>query len=253
MPRKPRKKSKTAIYHIMLRGINKQTIFEDDNDKHKFLETLAKYKVISCFELYGYCLMDNHVHLLMMETKEPISTIMKRISSSYVYWYNRKYHRCGHLFQERFKSESVESARYFITVLRYIHQNPLRAGLVESVFDCKWTSIHEYLHKVHITDIDRALNLFSSDRSIAMEQFLSHTQKENTDQCFESNQKWRLSDDQVREILRTRGVNSNSMLQQMDRESRYAVLAHLKKLEGVSIRQISRITGVSKSIIERIK
>nr|WP_311774044.1 transposase [Metabacillus sp. KUDC1714] len=121
----------------MLRGINRQTIFEDDEDKIKFLVTLKKYKEISKFQLYSYCLMDNHIHLLLKESGETISESIKRISSSYVYWYNNKYERCGLLFQERFKSENVENILYFLTVLRYIHQNPLKAGLAKTVFDSK--------------------------------------------------------------------------------------------------------------------
>ncbi|NMD72658.1 transposase, partial [Bacillus sp. DNRA2] len=101
MPRKARKRSSSGVYHIMLRGINRQTIFEDDEDRRKFLETLKKYRDISKYELYGYCLMDNHVHLLMKESEETISDAIKRISSSYVHWYNMKYERCGHLFQDR--------------------------------------------------------------------------------------------------------------------------------------------------------
>lgn len=119
MPREGRKKSKTGVYHIMLRGINRQTIFEDDEDRFKFLETLRKYKDISQYRLYSYCLMDYHVHLLLRETEESISEAIKRISSSYVYWYNLKYERIVHLFQDRFKSERVENTFYFLTVLRY--------------------------------------------------------------------------------------------------------------------------------------
>jgi putative transposase len=253
LPRTARKKSSTGVYHVMLRGINRQVIFEDDHDKNKFIETLAKYKKISGFELYGYCLMDNHVHLLLKEEGECISTAMKRISSSYVYWYNLKYERCGHLFQERFKSENVENNAYFVTVLRYIHQNPLKAGLLKSVWDSKWTSFHEYFRKVEITDIDRGLNLFSPDRRTAIERYIGYMQENNNDQCLDLKEKVKLSDEQVRESLRAMGVTSNSMLQQMEREDRDIVLAKLKRLKGVSIRQISRITGISKSVIDRVK
>lgn len=253
MPRKARRKSRTGVYHVMLRGINKQTIFEDDEDKSRFIETVAKYKQVSGFELYGYCLMDNHVHLLVKEMEESISAALKRISSSYVYWYNVKYARCGHLFQERFKSENVESDAYFLTVLRYIHQNPLKAGVVKSVWDSNWTSLREYVDKVKITDIDRGLNLFSRDRRAAIEKFVDYMQEVNDDQCLDLKESVKLSDNQVREYLRTVGITSSSMLQQMDREERDAVLAKLKKLNGISSRQISRITGISRSVIDRVR
>lgn len=106
MPRQARERSRSGIYHIMLRGINRQNIFEEDEDRQRFIETLKYYKAISGYRLYGYCLMNNHIHLLMGENGESMSLGIKRISSSYVYWYNQKYNRCGHLFQERFKSDS---------------------------------------------------------------------------------------------------------------------------------------------------
>jgi len=133
LARRARVRSNTGIYHVMIRGINRQAIFEDDEDRIRFIDTLREYKDISKYEIYGYCLMDNHIHLLIKEIDESISLIIKRISSSYVHWYNTKYERLGHLFQERFRSEVVEDDGYFLTVLRYIHQNPVKAKIAENV------------------------------------------------------------------------------------------------------------------------
>lgn len=108
MPRKAREKSSTGIYHLMLRGINRQKIFLDEHDFSRFIDTVRRVKEKSRFLVYGYCIMENHVHLLLREGREEISLIMQRICSSYVIWYNKKYDRWGHLFQERFKSEVVE-------------------------------------------------------------------------------------------------------------------------------------------------
>ena len=129
MPRQARRKSKSGIYHIMLRGINQQQIFEDSEDFEKILQILKDCKAVSEYKLFAYCLMGNHIHLLVQEDKEPIEQVMKRIATRFVYWYNIKYQRVGHLFQDRFKSEPVEDDTYFLTVLRYIHQNPMKAGL----------------------------------------------------------------------------------------------------------------------------
>lgn len=238
----------------MLRGINRQTIFEEEADKWKFLGTLEKFKEVSQFEIYAYCLMDNHIHLLIKESTEHISMVIKRISSSYVYWYNLKYERSGHLFQDRFRSESVEDARYFLTVLRYIHQNPLKAGLVQNVFDHQWTSIHEYLHSTKLVDVDRALQQFSPDRRIAMELFIGFMQESNDDQCLDDFKVFvRLPDCEVMDYLHSLGIHNNSSLQQMDRKERNLLLSQLKSLNGTTIRQISRITGISKSVIARIQ
>ena len=88
--------------------------------------------------------MSNHIHLLVQEREENISDAMKRVGVIYAQYFNKKYQRSGHLFQDRFRSEPVESAEYFLTLLRYIHQNPLKAGLVEKVDDYKWSSWKEY-------------------------------------------------------------------------------------------------------------
>lgn len=237
----------------MLRGINRQLIFEDEEDKTRFIETMKKYKAISNYQLYSYCLMDNHIHLLMREVEEPISRTIKRISSSYVYWYNMKYERVGHLFQERFKSENVESTAYFLTVLRYIHQNPIKAGLAKSVFESKWTSINEYIHKVNMVDIDLGLQLFSDDQSTAKTLFMTFMQQSNDDQCLDDKVKVKRSDSEVREYMYKLGITHTSLLQQMDKKTRDDILAKLKKMNGVTVRQLSRITGISKSVIQRIR
>lgn len=253
MPRIARHKCDSGIYHIMLRGINRQVIFEEEEDKTRLLGTLGKYKEISKYKLYSYCLMDNHVHLLMKEGEEPLSTTMKRICSSYVYWYNLKYRRCGHLFQERYKSEAVDITPYFLTVLRYIHQNPMKAGLAKNIFDSKWASLNEYIHKAILVDTDYGLSFFSPSRQKALPLFLEYMQLVNDDQCLDDRPKLRLSDDKVRECLVKMGVNNISSLQQMDKENRDAILLKLKKIEGISIRQLARVTGISKSVIQRAR
>ena len=144
MPRQARIKSKTGTYHVMLRGINQQQIFEDNEDSEKFLQVLKDCKAISEFDLFAYCLMGNHIHLLIQEKKEQIDQIMKRITTRFVYWYNIKYQRIGHLFQDRFKSEPVEDDGYFLTVIRYIHQNPVKAGICKKVQDYEYSSYNEY-------------------------------------------------------------------------------------------------------------
>lgn len=197
--------------------------------------------------------MDNHVHLLVKELEVTVSEFIKRICSSYVYWYNMKYDRCGHLFQDRFKSEVVETRAYFFTVLRYIHQNPLKAGLAGNVLDSKWTSIGEYLYQSTIVDTKFVLSLFSEDREKAVHLITMYMNEINDDLCMEELMRERLSDHDVLDYLRTLGITSNSMLQQMSKGEKDTVLTMLMKLNGVSIRQISRITGFSKSVVQRAR
>ena len=184
MPRRPRRKCESGIYHVMLRGINKQPVFFADADKTRFLHTLQKYKEQCGFHIYGYCLMNNHVHLLIKETEAyPLNSIVKRIAGSYAYWYNLSYQRIGHLFQDRFRSEPVEDDGYFLTVLRYIHQNPLKAGLCRKLSQYKWSSYEEYkTQKATLTDVDFAIEM-TSHKSL-----LEFFAEDNEDECLEDNE-----------------------------------------------------------------
>jgi putative transposase len=252
MPRTARGKSQSGIYHIMVRGINRQIVFEDDEDSEKFIEVMLKYKQISNFELYGYCLMDNHVHLLIKESAEPISLVIKRISSSFVYWYNRKYERCGHLFQERYRSEAVENETYFLTVLRYIHQNPIKAGLSQKAEEYKWSSASDYLRISTRVDISYALGLFSEDRTRGVLLFEKHMNERADDKCMENSFNHNIKTDQeVRSIFVSYGIDDMDGLKRLEASSRNEIIKTIKKTDGITVRQLSRITGISKSLIDR--
>jgi len=244
MPRAARLKSKSGIYHIILRGINRQIIFQDDEDKEKFIRTLGKYKEKCGYEIYAYCLMSNHVHILLKENHETLAQIMKRISSSYVYWYNWKYKRCGHLFQERFKSEPVEDESYFLTVVRYIHQNPLKADLIESLDEYKWSSYHEYTKECRIVDRGLGLELISQNSPNKTEAFIRYNLETNNDTCLEIEEKSsRISDEELSAIVKNRYGIDPVRIQNEKEQTQNWILKELKKNEGVSLRQISRITG----------
>lgn len=253
MPRTAREKSESGKYHIMVRGINRQDLFGDDDDQQKFIETLAFFKEKSKYKIYGYCLMSNHVHLLIKEEDEPLALIMKRISSSYVYYYNWKYGRCGHLFQERFKSEAVENDSYFLTVLRYIHQNPVKANMVKRLEEYKWSSYKEYIESGKIIDVDFALDFFSEDRAVATQRFISFTNEKNEDQCLEYEVNKRVDDIEAREIIKNiAGIKNINEIQSFEKEKRDELIKKIKNVEGVSIRQIARVTGISYNSVLRI-
>lgn len=253
MPRRAREKSKSGIYHIMLRGINRQDLFEDDEDRLKFIEALSFYKEKSGYKVYAYCLMSNHVHMLFKEEKEPISLIIKRISSSYVYYYNRKYSRCGHLLQERFKSEVVENDAYFLIVLRYIHQNPIKANMVKELEEYKWTSYKEYIYGGKIVDTDFALGVFAEDKTIAIEGFVSFNRAENKDKCLEYEVNKRMDDIDAMEIIKKIAKIKNiHELQGFEKETRDKIIKKIKEIDGLSIRQIARITGLSFNLVQKL-
>lgn len=140
MPRHSREKSKSKIYHVIWRGASRQEVFHDEEDCMFFLDRLERVKKKAGISVYAWCLMRNHIHLLVREGNESLSITMKRLGVSYVGFYNWKYQTMGHLFQDSFKSEKVENDSYLLTVVRYIHQNPVKAGMVDRVDEWKWSS-----------------------------------------------------------------------------------------------------------------
>ncbi len=115
MPRKPRAISESNIYHVVIRGADRQQMFEEKNDYDKYLDILSYYKKECQFEIYAYCLMSNHVHLLIHTSNTPLATVFRRINTRYAVWFNMKYDRTGFLQQGRYYSEPVNDERYLLT------------------------------------------------------------------------------------------------------------------------------------------
>jgi REP element-mobilizing transposase RayT len=133
MPRKSRIDAAGAIHHIMVRGIEKGKVFKSDTDKNHFLERLGEILQDTKTTCYAWALIPNHFHLLLRTGTIPISTVMRRLLTGYALWYNRTHHRNGHLFQNRFKSILCQEDVYLLELVRYIHFNPIRAGLVRDL------------------------------------------------------------------------------------------------------------------------
>jgi len=248
MPRQARKASSIGIYHVMLRGINRQLIFEDEEDQEKFLQILEEYKTVSGYKIYAYCLMGNHLHLLIKEIEESLEQIFKRICSKYVYWYNTKYQRVGHLFQDRYKSEPIEDEQYLFAVLRYIHQNPLKAKLCKRLEDYRFSSYNSYFLNSKLVDSSDIYDM------IGQEEFRRFNNEINDDKCLEMEDQPRLrfTDEQAEKIIKRLAKSENiSQIQQMNIKNRNSLIKKLK-VKGISIRQINRLTGISKGIIERV-
>ena len=232
----------------MLRGVNQQQIFEDEADCIHFQSVLRECKKICEFDLYAYCLMGNHVHFLLREGIEPLDLVFKRIGSRFVYWYNLKYQRVGHLFQDRYKSETVETEAYFLTALRYIIQNPMKAGLESKPGSYRWSSYNSYFGKRDgLTDTDKAIALVGS-----REKLITFLNEKNEDQLLDIRIRKRgLTDEQARDVIqRISGCSNVSAFQQIELCRRKEMITLLLKA-GLSVRQASRLTGISKSSVER--
>ncbi len=133
MPRQARLDVPGALHHIMVRGIDKTNIFRDDEDKTRFLERLGPTILEGKCTVYAWALMDNHVHVLFKSGKAGISTVMRKLLTWYALYFNRRYRRTGHLFENRYKSILCDEDNYLLALIRYIHLNPMRAGMVKTI------------------------------------------------------------------------------------------------------------------------
>jgi len=265
MPRNARTQSKSGVYHIMLRGNERKNIFFDDNDRIRFLDTLNKMKEDGNYHIYAYCLMSNHVHLLMREVKDSIHRSMQRICVSYVYYFNNKYQRIGHLLQDRFRSEAVEEESYIMAAVRYIHHNPVKAGIVEKAEAFNWSSYKEYIsnigYKPELVERDFLLSLLSDREERAIElfkEFMNETVVDEFIEYEESTAKTKIKDfgkenlkDEISKVLENRGYNLQSLSSCKDKKIRDELIRELRKTTGASVRELSSQIGISKDIVFR--
>ena len=240
MPRQARKKSALNINHIILRGVNQQIIFEDEYDYQQFISILRYYKDICNFRVYAYCLMNNHIHLLIGHTSTEPGMIMQKIEVKFVRWYNQRYQRIGNLFQDRYKSEPVNDLGHLKTIFRYTHQNPLHAGLETIPGTYFWSSYHAYADlEASFIDIDKILSLFQSHVEC-----MNYLNSNSDEKCMEHHSSVHLSDvDALRIIQAKTSCNSPSDFQRLDLFTRNQYLQLLKH-SGISVRQLSRLTGI---------
>lgn len=263
MPRKNRVFSDTGVYHVMLRGINHQIIFESHNDYLKLLQLLHqkcypkdsdRKAMPACCVIYAYCLMPNHIHLLIQEKEEKISDTIKSIGISYAQYYNIKYEHSGHLFQDRFRSEPVNNWEYFVTLLRYIHQNPVTGGIVHRIKDYEWSSWAEYdntdVSPISICSIDSVLSRISYP---TLEELVNEPlSKAQRILDYNNETPIRIHEDVIKDYLSSEcGVKNIKDIQGYPKEQRDELLKKMWVF-GASIRQMVRMTGISERIIRKL-
>jgi len=177
MPRAARIKSSDSIYHVMVRSVGDTILFKEEGDKIKYLALIQKYKILLNFKIYAYCLMSNHGHMIIDGNGADISKIMHSINQCYAQYFNRKYHRNGHVFQDRFKSKIVSDDRYFIALSGYIHNNPKDiVGYENSVEFYKYSSLGVYLgvveENIEILDKDFLSSIIDIKEENNMKEYL---------------------------------------------------------------------------------
>lgn len=277
MPRSARiKKGEYCTYHIVQRGNEKKEIFFNDGDRRRFIGTLSKMKEKYNFIVYAYCLMDNHVHLLINTNGSDISQIMKSINVSYVGYINKKYQRCGHLFQDRFKSEVVDSDRYLIEVSRYIHLNPVRAKMVDDAAKYPWSSYPAYIGRTkgeeNLLDVSLVLNCFSNDLRRAMREYMKYVNRAGDEHAVAGEDKHPIDFDDAEDNLKKlldyggivslindtaakNGIKSSDVAAVKTRykDIRNGLIKEVRRKSNLSLKEIGELFGgLSESAVSKI-
>jgi len=243
--RTARKLSEADLYHVVSRGVAKQLIFEDDRDRERLLDDLSKTVKERGGELLAWCLMGNHFHALIHLEMSELSKTMRAVLSRYASYFNVRHGRTGHLFQDRFKSEAIDTDEYLLAVVRYIHANPVKAGITK---DCRyrWSSYGCYLGGRGPCDTSFVLDVFGG-----LEQFTRFHSVQADDNCLDVAQmRRRLSDEKAlacaKEIAGKIELHEIGSLPKSERDA----LLRSMRVGGLSIKQVQRLTGIGTAIID---
>lgn len=173
MPRPLRLEAEDAVYHVIARGNERKAVFRDDRDRQAYLDRLIRCRERFGLRLLAFCLMGNHLHLAIERGPVKLSRVMLTVQSGYTQWFNRRHRRVGHLFQGRYKAFLVEKGRYLLALLRYIHRNPLEAGLVERAEQFAWSSDRYYRRGKgpEWLDLDRVLPMLGPTHGLAVSRY----------------------------------------------------------------------------------
>nr|WP_297771412.1 transposase [uncultured Butyrivibrio sp.] len=238
----------------MLRSVNQHIIFEEDSDYQKFLFILSDCKKKYDIDIYAYCLMNNHIHLLLNIPTDKLASFFQSFGIRFVRWYNNKYARSGHLFQDRFYSSAIESERAFLSALIYIHNNPVRANMCRYVSEYRWSSIRFfYGAKNPLVNVSFAYNIAGSKDSL-LHYFAKETDSPESP-LFENDHRDTnhfFTDEKAMEIFKSvTHLPSTSDVITLEKMKRNEYVRKLKK-EGLTINQIARVMDISATTVKRI-
>jgi len=263
MPRQKRILSPTHVYHVMVRGNSGRDIFLDNDDRQRLLKIFINKKKENQFILYAYCLMDNHFHLVLKECEDNISHIMKRINTTYVLYFNKKYQTNGHLFQNRFKSEIVENDSYLLALIRYVHNNPLKTGLVSSHSDYLWSSYLSYVDSQNkIVKNDDILKMFSEDLLQARYQFIDFSQEKEEKFKFLEYKKYNREKKEINtyskmknfrdQFLKRNKIQLDLLSERKNKEFRDKLIQELRDRSIFSDREIAEFLSIDRGMVHRV-
>ena len=217
-----------------------------------FLNILKETKERFKFEIYSYCLMNNHIHIVFRIKDEFLSKAMQSLEIRYSAYFNKKISRNGHLFQNRFFSKKIENLSYFLTVCKYVHRNPEKAK-IDSTENYKWSSFREYIGKEKIINKAVLLHYYEDDIEMFKKYTLDNDDKEQLYNLAEFELKRKLTEEEVARIIVDKfNLKNVGDIGLMDENQGKEIILSLKELKGTSLAQIARVTRCTEYFIKKI-
>lgn len=245
MPRHARLKSSSGCYHVVVRGNAGASLFFCDKDKVEFLNLLFVSKKQHHYKIFAFCLLDNHVHIVLQETNSKLSKIMQKINSCYAVYLHNKYARAGHVFQGRFSSEPLENKKYLLAAVRYVHNNPVEKQVVNEPKEYYWSSFLVYMNAEHshqqLIDKHSLYVLLGWECSVDIKDLYQYKQVEEL--LCPQNKNIELSPVVLKNIW--------EQTQHRYEDSKQAMINFYMQTY-LSVRELAQITGYSKSKIHRL-
>lgn len=250
MVRMARKQAESGFYHITMRGDGGLQIFEDDSDRNFFLAVLQDCFSKAEISTIAWCLMDNHVHLLVLDSRFRQSEAIHRLSSTFARRYNQRCDRRGHVFQGRFGSTPIETEEHLLSAVRYIHLNPERAG-IESHDNYRWSSYRDYMGFGGFTEKGFVLEMLGGPSS-----FAAFSRPDENEAPYRPVASARVADDDAL-LVASKAIENRghaglhpSCVRSLPKVERDSVLLDLRSV-GLGVSQIARLTGLGTATIKR--
>ena len=239
----------------MVRGNARENVFIDNQDKGKLLKIIFEKKKDELFLLYAYCIMNNHAHFVLKEMKESISNSMKKITTSYAIYFNKKYNRVGHVFQDRFRSEVIKNDSYLLSAIRYVHNNPEKAGIANKE-EYPWSSYQFYnSHDSKLSEIIDILKYFSPEPEEAITLFKNFSNQFEKRKFLDIKERKAVNQNNIilfiEEFLKNNNMEKADLYNKAYYKQIVGLVVELSTRFDMSARKIAEITNLNREKVRK--
>ena len=250
MPREARKNMKSLFLHIIVQGINKEYILNEECEMNKYLKILEEKSKKFDLKIIAYCIMNNHVHILVYAEKiNNISELMRQVNTIYAMYYNRRNNRCGYVFRNRYKAEEIKDLNHLLSCINYIHSNPVKAGICNGKGDYKYSSYNDYKNKVRFINDGSVLKCLKNN-GVEYENIINGIYEDDNFLEYEVKEENKKYETVINEYIKKNKIQIEGILS--DKNHFKKVIKLLYKECNMTQKEIGIEFGMSRAKVQRI-